>query len=694
MKSIMESNYLMVNMSAETGTATTPLIADARIYDTPSIVVKIVNLQRYSIVVDMAYQCLSFFPDAASGIGGTATNDVVFVTQRSLASSQDTVDATKASAGGYASNLDLTTVITCTSPSAPIVRVDRVEGELADGGDVVEVYSPSLNPRLEYRGEFSGADPRTYASELIVIRFRSDDAGTANGLRFNIRCYDRFLPLGMFDEFGNAIADPEETAARQRAVALGIGLTLLALILCVFIVCCIMGRVKSSQRRQELLQMRATSPYHQSPTAVVFGSGNGSVEANDPSSHGPQRSTAEDILEDGSLVSLMQEEVRYENGVYRGSMRNGLKHGQGTYTWNTGQTFTGRWANDCMRGRGVYRWPDGRSYEGLFRDDKMHGHGKYSFGDGSYFEGAFANDLINGSGVFVTDRGVRHDVEWYEQDPTLAVFLIPSTAGTAGPSSGRVTLRTMLFHQRRGVVNGTAGAQQAPTGWATTGAEEDDGGLKRDYSMAMSVNEDPSQSSCILCLTYKPTYAMVPCGHVVLCSQCHSRFEPQKCPICRQHAHQSIGVTFLPPGFNRDRDTWDEVIEQETAKKKREGVSLPAKPAPSSGAAGVSRLRAMIRARRQLRARLSTLRSRMVAERDASSDANMCAKSKQSACIDTSDEELEEKDKGPANCIVCNASEAHHCPVPCGHVCLCADCVVAFCPACGRSCESIMEVFR
>ena len=68
----------------------------------------------------------------------------------------------------------------------------------------------------------------------------------------------------------------------------------------------------------------------------------------------------------------------------------------------------------------------------------------------------------------------------------------------------------------------------------------------RDISMTMSEAENPSQPMCILCLTHRPKYAMIPCGHLVLCQGCHESFEPRDCPICRTRCTASMRVTFLP----------------------------------------------------------------------------------------------------------------------------------------------------
>lgn len=54
----------------------------------------------------------------------------------------------------------------------------------------------------------------------------------------------------------------------------------------------------------------------------------------------------------------------YENGRtaerYEGEMKAGKMHGQGTYTWTSGNTYTGDWQNGQRQGCGVFKHADGK----------------------------------------------------------------------------------------------------------------------------------------------------------------------------------------------------------------------------------------------------------------------------------------------------------------------------------------------
>src|SRR5258705_8252663 len=52
---------------------------------------------------------------------------------------------------------------------------------------------------------------------------------------------------------------------------------------------------------------------------------------------------------------------------YEGEFSEGLKHGEGTYTWDNGDRYEGRFANDRPDGRGKYQFANGDTYEGEVR---------------------------------------------------------------------------------------------------------------------------------------------------------------------------------------------------------------------------------------------------------------------------------------------------------------------------------------
>lgn len=80
--------------------------------------------------------------------------------------------------------------------------------------------------------------------------------------------------------------------------------------------------------------------------------------------------------------------VNYKNGdVYKGTLEDNLKSGEGTYTWKKGPVYEGNWSNDMMDGQGVYYFSSdqsGKSLEGNFKKNKPDGELTYDDGNDTY----------------------------------------------------------------------------------------------------------------------------------------------------------------------------------------------------------------------------------------------------------------------------------------------------------------------
>ncbi len=98
-----------------------------------------------------------------------------------------------------------------------------------------------------------------------------------------------------------------------------------------------------------------------------------------------------------------------DGGIYEGSFRAGLRHGQGTYTLPNGYKYDGAWVDGEIRGKGVARYPDGSVYEGSFENGAPHGFGKIAFADGGTYEGDWIDGKIGGRGVMLYPNGTRYE---------------------------------------------------------------------------------------------------------------------------------------------------------------------------------------------------------------------------------------------------------------------------------------------
>ena len=54
----------------------------------------------------------------------------------------------------------------------------------------------------------------------------------------------------------------------------------------------------------------------------------------------------------------------YNVGKYVGEWKKGKQHGQGTFTWFSGDRYEGEWMDGTENGQGTFIWSDGDSYGG------------------------------------------------------------------------------------------------------------------------------------------------------------------------------------------------------------------------------------------------------------------------------------------------------------------------------------------
>ena len=129
------------------------------------------------------------------------------------------------------------------------------------------------------------------------------------------------------------------------------------------------------------------------------------------------------------LQNQLTQEVRLETGTYVGDTDFGIFTGEGIFTFESGEFYTGAWQNNQMEGNGqlsypdigqyvgefsssrrcgtgTFTWENGHVYSGHCKDDAMNGEGTYTFSDGSKMEGSFQhNQFYSGEHDFSNDTG-------------------------------------------------------------------------------------------------------------------------------------------------------------------------------------------------------------------------------------------------------------------------------------------------
>lgn len=103
------------------------------------------------------------------------------------------------------------------------------------------------------------------------------------------------------------------------------------------------------------------------------------------------------------------ENRRADDGSYTGYLVNGVRHGQGTFSWDDGAVYEGNWSHGKRDGYGKMTFANGDVYEGPFVDGKRHGEGTYRWADGGSYTGAFVDGQRTGNGVMVYSSGNRYE---------------------------------------------------------------------------------------------------------------------------------------------------------------------------------------------------------------------------------------------------------------------------------------------
>ena len=107
--------------------------------------------------------------------------------------------------------------------------------------------------------------------------------------------------------------------------------------------------------------------------------------------------------------------VMSTSSVYNGTMRHGLREGDGTVSFfsiSTGDrrsVLTGHWHDDLLEGTGSVVNTPGGTYAGGFHLGRLEGHGIGNFPDGSIYDGTFHDGFATGHGRITKPNGFRYE---------------------------------------------------------------------------------------------------------------------------------------------------------------------------------------------------------------------------------------------------------------------------------------------
>ena len=66
----------------------------------------------------------------------------------------------------------------------------------------------------------------------------------------------------------------------------------------------------------------------------------------------------------------------------------------GTYTWDVGDKYVGKWKDGKINGEGTYTWASGRKYVGKWKDGDFSGQGTLTYPDGKIKSGEWENNVL------------------------------------------------------------------------------------------------------------------------------------------------------------------------------------------------------------------------------------------------------------------------------------------------------------
>lgn len=132
---------------------------------------------------------------------------------------------------------------------------------------------------------------------------------------------------------------------------------------------------------------------------AFFQKGNVRTESEDSNESDAVLYSGEEIsTEEGEFTPPKQESavIPFRNGVYKGTVTNGLPNGAGELILPNGERYIGHFADGMYNGKGVYYYLNGTSYDGMWFENEINGTGVLTLEDGSSIVGDFINGIPQG----------------------------------------------------------------------------------------------------------------------------------------------------------------------------------------------------------------------------------------------------------------------------------------------------------
>lgn len=97
-----------------------------------------------------------------------------------------------------------------------------------------------------------------------------------------------------------------------------------------------------------------------------------------------------------------------DGAKYVGEWKNGLLHGQGTYTFATGERHSGQFVAGSLNGIGTLVSAHGDKYVGEIKNSRPHGRGTNTFVEGDKYIGEHKDGKPDGLGIYLSRDGSNY----------------------------------------------------------------------------------------------------------------------------------------------------------------------------------------------------------------------------------------------------------------------------------------------
>ena len=87
---------------------------------------------------------------------------------------------------------------------------------------------------------------------------------------------------------------------------------------------------------------------------------------------------------------------------------DGCENGKGTYIWDSGDKYEGRFKDGLFHGNGTFYYSNGNKYVGQWKNNKEHGLGSLTLKSGDKYDGEFKNGNFDGEGVLIAINGDKY----------------------------------------------------------------------------------------------------------------------------------------------------------------------------------------------------------------------------------------------------------------------------------------------